>query len=918
MLKKIFLSLLFIPIIAAAVYFYLAYREQKTPISDALNAIPSNTSLIIETKQARNTWKKLSETNIMWEDLLATQFFHELNKSGRFIDSLFSGNPEAYPMIENRSVFISAHLSGAKTFDFLYTFSLPELSKESVIRALILGSTMQNQALPSHKYDDGVIEAVKFLLPASGSRTFFYTVHKGIFSGSFSEVLVQDAIRQLNSGTTIISNKDFSRVMNTAGEKVDANVYINYKSFPDILQTFLKPGAKSSMDFLTGFASWSELDVNMKPNALLMNGYTFADDSARNYLGLFSKQKPQQIELTRIIPGNTSTLLFFGLSSFSTFQRNYKNWLDSKGRLFDYNKYVKEINKKYGIQVEHNLLGWIDNEMALAITEPNKKDFKTNCYGVFRSNSILQAAKKLNNLCDTVSHIEKEKSDTENFRGYTIRKFPFPNLHHLLLGDAFANLESNYFTLVEDYIVFGSSTAALRSFINEYGSGRTLAQNSYYNEFTKDNLSAEANIYLYSNIARSTNIYKNYVSDEYEKDIDRYLDLFRKFEAVGMQISQTENGMFYQDIYLRHNPIYKQETTSLWETELDSTVHQQPHLVINHNNQTKEVFVQDDANNIYLISNTGKILWKKKLEEKIMSEVVQVDAKKNKKLQLLFNTASKIYLVDRNGNDVDGFPVKLSSTATGGLAVFDYDNSREYRIFVPTADHNICNYTIEGKDAAKWKYDHTENTVSSPVHYFAISGKDYLAVVDDAGIVYITNRKGEKVLKPKIHLPSHLQNYFIEPGKDLAGTRIICADSSGVITRLVLGGDAESIKLRDFPGAVYFDYKDMNKDGSGEYVMLSGDQLSVFNQDKTLKWTYKFNKQIRQAPLHFDMPGGQGQTGVISTATDEIWLIDENGKPCQGFPFYGSTAFSIGDINKDEHYNVVTAAGKSVYVYSLE
>jgi hypothetical protein len=190
--------------------------------------------------------------------------------------------------------------------------------------------------------------------------------------------------------------------------------------------------------------------------------------------------------------------------------------------------------------------------------------------------------------------------------------------------------------------------------------------------------------------------------------------------------------------------------------------------------------------------------------------------------------------------------------------------------------------------------------------------------VDDAGIVYITNRKGEKVLKPKTHLPAHLRNYFIEPGKDLGSTRIICADSSGVITRLVLGGETESIKLRDFPSAVYFDYKDINMDGLGEYVMLSGDELSVFNQDKTLKWTYKFNKKIAQAPQLFEMPGGKSSTGVVSTATNEIWLIDENGKPCAGFPFYGSTAFSIGDINKDEHYNVATAAGRSVYVYSLE
>jgi hypothetical protein len=915
MLKKILLSFLFIPVVAAAVWLYLWYRVQKTPISDALNAIPSNTSFIIETRQAKDAWKKLSETNIMWSDLLATQFFNELNKSGHFIDSLFASNPEAYPMMENRPVFISAHLSGAQTFDFLYTFSLPELSKESVINALILGSTVKSESLPARNYDDGIINAVKFILPSPGpqgprisTRIFYYTVHKGIFSGSFSSALVEDAIRQLNSGLTIINNKDFAKVMNTAGDKTDANVYINYKSFPSILQTFLKPGTKNAMDFLSAFATWSELDLTMKPNALLLNGYTYANDTTHPYLDLFSKQKPQQIDLPRVIPFNTSTLLYFGISDMKEFEEGCRDWLIR--RQAPYDKILLPIAKLTGAPVAESLLGWVDNEMGMVITE-NEGNAADHSFAVFRSSNVLDAVKTLDHFSGMVPKDNKKEKDTSSFRGFTIHRFPYSSIYGTLLGNAFAQVETNYFTVVEDYIVFGRSQNALESFINDYSSGRTLARNNYYIEFSKDNLASEANLYLYSNIARSTDLYKTYVREDYEKDITDYLDLFRKFEAVGLQLS-ADKGMFYQNIYLRHNPIYKKETSSLWETALDTTIHSSPVLVINHTNQTQEVFVQDDANNIYLISNTGKILWKRKLDEKIISEVKQVDAKKNKKLQLIFNTASTLYLVDRNGKDVDGFPVKLKSSATSGLSLFDYENNRDYRILIPCSDKQVHNFTIEGKEAAKWKFERTEEEVDLPVRHFGIGKKDYLVAMDKGGALYFTNRRGEKVLKPKMHM-GDIKRFYIETGDDLASSTVTGINSAGAIVKMSASG-------KEQPGpqlkAKNMNISDLDHDGKNEMLLISEDGLTVMNSDHTVRFAFK---QKDLSPVVFLFTFADGTMGIclVNENSNEVFLLNAKGETINGSPFFGSQGADAGDINKDGHYCLVTVNGKSVFMYPL-
>ena len=62
---------------------------------------------------------------------------------------------------------------------------------------------------------------------------------------------------------------------------------------------------------------------------------------------------------------------------------------------------------------------------------------------------------------------------------------------------------------------------------------------------------------------------------------------------------------------------------------------------------------------LYLLSNTGKILWKKNVKEKFLGDVLQVDYFANNKLQLLFVTENYIHVMDRNGNYLKDFPVKI-------------------------------------------------------------------------------------------------------------------------------------------------------------------------------------------------------------------------------------------------------------------
>ena len=111
-----------------------------------------------------------------------------------------------------------------------------------------------------------------------------------------------------------------------------------------------------------------------------------------------------------------------------------------------------------------------------------------------------------------------------------------------------------------------------------------------------------------------------------------------------------------------------------------------PHFVTNHITKAKEIVVQDINDYLYLISNQGKVLWKKKIVGKILGQIKQVDIYKNGRLQLIFVTQKRLYVLDRNGKEVKPFPKVFRDKITQPLSVFDYDNNSDLK------DNYLKNY----------------------------------------------------------------------------------------------------------------------------------------------------------------------------------------------------------------------------------
>ena len=749
MTRKILIGLFILLIGAIGIVAFNFYKNIKQPVSStSIMAVPQNAAFILQENNFHLLYQKIASTNIIWEELINnTETAAKVDNQLHFFDSLLQ---HSFQPLAKQPILTSAHLSGANNFDFIFYINIPhDVNEEKLIQKI---TSTTNKVASKRTYDGVNI----YTISTNNNNKVVFTYHKNIFAFSHSTVLIEDVIRQLQSEQSLLNHPPFAKVFETSGQVEDGNLYINHLYCSKIIDQFLHPAAKKYSNNLKHYASWTELDINVKANALMLNGFTLSTDSSNQFLSLFKEQQPQKQQMLSVIPSNTALIYYYGLNDVKTFFEKRKQLLKSTNQFFDYQKQLDQQVEQYEIDLEEELLSYIGNELAMVITEPYTNDYSNHQFILLHSNEIEKAEKSISNIR---SKVNSETYQLEDFRGYPIHKIDLKNVFTNLLGKPFINFDSPFYTIINDYVIFGKTESAIKAFIGDFKNNRTFEKNKNFQSFS-ENLSEESNLFIYFNIARSVHLIKNFIKEENIAIINEQEELFRKFEAIAFQVNTDKNNLYYNNIFLKYNPIYKKDTRSLWETTLDTTVQQKPYLVVNHQNHTKEVFIQDDANKIYLISNTGKILWTKQLQESIIGDVQQIDIYKNNKLQLLFNTKSKLYVLDRNGNNVEKFPVKLPGNATNGVTPLDYENNKKYRLLIGCDNNMVYNYDTKGNMVEGWKYKTPESYANGKVWHAAFAGKDYIIIPLQNGKIKIVERSGKDRLVLNNHLPNNSEVYL--------------------------------------------------------------------------------------------------------------------------------------------------------------
>ncbi len=922
MKKIIFVSVLLI--ISLSIYFLFFWSQEKNEsASDAVAAIPVDASFILKINNYHRFSVNLQTQSRIWESVKPFAAISKADSILAFIDTLTNRSSAFNLLITVNPVYISTHLGKNGAHEFFSSVNISNGFDKKDLASIVNDFVNKGVKIDKHEFEDVTIST--FIDTYRTAELLSFALYKGLIICSSSKSLLESSIHQINNNLSLAADPAFSAIFQTAGTKVDANLFINNKNLPSTFQQFVRVPYQDKIKTLKDIAHWSELDISLKEEEIFLNGFTQAQDTSNAYLKLLAHQQPVENKIASILPSETAFFICLGIPNLDTYLEDYRLYLDKTDQILEYTSALSDYNKTVGFNVHDLYRNVFFEEIALVYASFNGVDYKDCWFVAMKNKGQSQTKQSFIDAVDTyIKSNNLKKSDfklilkIDNEKSVDVFKMPAKGINKALFGGLFSEVSDEYFTFIDEYVIFGASKEALSRFVLANIRNNLLQLDVSYRQFS-NLLASESNYFLYFNPHKSEKLFTNYLKEEYSSALLDHSSALNKIQGIAVQLNGG-SGMIFNNISIQYSPYASEEPQTAWETRLDTIFTMKPQLVINHITKNQEIIVQDVRNKVYLLNEVGRIIWTKQLPEPIIGDVTQIDLLKNKKLQYLFNTKSFVFAIDRRGSFVEGYPVKLKSKATNPVAIFDYDGSRDYRLFVACEDLRIYSYDNNGKAVKGWNFRKTEKRVYNQLQYFRVKGKDYI-VFADQNRPYILDRKGdERVTFPRYFSKSMNSQFFLDESSNVKLDRLVTTDSVGLIKYIYFNGKIEELALKAFSSNHVFEYLDVDLDGKNEYVFLDKSQLYVYKQNKNLLFLYKFDAEINPAILHFDLTKSTHYMGFCSESNKTIYLINGNGSLYNGFPLKGCSLFSIGKFSgSGVTFNLLTGSSRGMLLnYSVK
>ncbi|WP_141719788.1 hypothetical protein [Roseivirga misakiensis] len=359
------------------------------------------------------------------------------------------------------------------------------------------------------------------------------------------------------------------------------------------------------------------------------------------------------------------------------------------------------------------------------------------------SNALRNMAQGL--LAPSDSTVYKEKYISSEIGYINDEKF-LRDMVEGLNNDA----KAPFYTLFQNFLILSSNLDALKTVLDDFENESTWGR-SIERRRILDDMIQETDLTYVQDFEYATDQIRRSLKPKWKQFFAENPEVLDVLNLFKVQLNLTGKSMLVAgNLSFRENfksPIATdvkalEQQNILANVFTDKEIITKPYIVRNHNNSSLEIIFQDDANNLYLTNKQGEILWKKRIEGGINGKVHQVDYYKNRKLQYLFFTDTLIHLVDRNGDNVDGFPQKaIVSRPFVGSSVIDYANNKDYRFLAVDRRGDISLFDKQGELLEGWN----PNTIGSPLletpFHIRIRGRDCFVAVETSGRIHLINRK---------------------------------------------------------------------------------------------------------------------------------------------------------------------------------
>ncbi|MEZ4793081.1 MAG: ribonuclease HII [Gelidibacter sp.] len=588
-------------------------------------------------------------------------------------------------------------------------------------------------SVPNHSIETYTFNRLTITKTTLNNHVIYSTVKDSIFFASNDQSLTESAFKDKK-----VVNEELETILNTANPDKSVSILIDAKH-KKLIPSFFFTKTMNDLQL----SDYLMLDADLSQEQLVFNGITKAMDSSKSLITVFKNTVPQENKLSKICPPDADGFLSFTFNNYKTFSEN-----------------LSKFNK----QDTTTFFSLFDTATEIGI--------------IYRGDDQAIIVNSLD--ANAMSDLLLTQNAIETYRDIDI----YPNDQPELFSDYFSPLitykNASRYANMDDFFVFTDSDALMKDILSSYQNTSTLSETNTFKNIM-EHMSDESSLFVYANAQSLNHILNTNFSEDKTLKIDG-------FRGSAIQFIQDSDFAHVNAIIRKDKGKAIANTVSEdISVTLDNDLLTDPQFVNNHTNNQMEIVVQDVKNNLYLISNDGKVLWKKQLEGRLLGKVEQIDIYKNGRLQLVFATPNRVYVLDRNGKDVSPFPLRFNDNITQPLSVFDYDNKRDYRLMV-VQGKSVWMYDKQGKIVTGFTYKKAESTINTQPRHFRIGRKDYIVFVQ-GNELEILDRVGRTRVTVKNNISFSDNDVYLYDNKFTATTQkvdLIQIDANGKMSSLNL------------------------------------------------------------------------------------------------------------------------------------
>ena len=888
--KRVAFILVIILVAGVIVLGYFLRQSRQRLFTDPFKAVGSDACLIIETTDIQSLLNSVTTGKGIFSEIEKIKEFSRFSAKLKYLADQIN-KPGYKKLIQEGTALISFHPSASGKLEPLLSKAVPaEIGLRQVREAMLVSSAT---GIIEYKINGRRVLGLPYSMDKDRD-TVFITANSGLLICSTSRELIIRAFNQATPDTDIRNVPGFSRILLSSGGKKEDKLFIIFSNLAKAIKSVFKSGDLSLTDKIAKLGGSAGGDIFIHDNGVSLSGYTESTDPSEILYG-YKVVQPAEFQTSKVLPAETALFESIAYSS-ETPVRNYTPAA------------IPDIIKNLAARLKP----YLGEEITKAYIALKNNPFSENTLVIYQLKNRVQCENIFLELLRGLVSVNYFSPDEQT-------KIPVyfvgtSGLISAIRPDFAPGFLDTFYTFHDNYMITGTSFITISRFLYDNLLNKTLANDILYRDFEKT-LPSRAGYLFYCVPSQITDYLSSYLDKDVVSGLLANKNSINKIQSVGFQMAPI-NGMLYNSLSVRYKDEILEDSPTEWATLLDTTAGIKPFFFTNHNTGAKEIFVQDIRNNAYLINAAGRVLWKVPLRERIISPVFMVDYYGNGKYQLLFSGKNNLHLLDRNGNYVARYPVRLRSPASNTLALFDYDNNRTYRLIVAGEDKLVYLYDKTGSVVKGWEPFRTAGLVTAEASFLRVSGKDFIVVADEYSI-YFLDRSGKVRLRPgEAVTKAKGSTLRLSPGSD---PFLVCTSPDGTIQYIYFSGDVRKFSLRVFSFDHSFDFFDVDGDGFGEYVFIDKGVLYLYDQDRKEMFSRDFHSEKLGGPINFIFSSADRKIGVFDMDKNLIYLINSKGEIMKGFPLRGASMFSIGKLSTGNEWSlIVGGTDRFMYNYKLD